>query len=95
MTTSDRLPTITDLIAHLGAPQNYAEQSLIHQMRRLERRSGMPIGFEEGFALWTEAHAIACAIECFRQYGARPLIDGYERMADRLEREARGAVRGA
>lgn len=92
MITSD-LPTITDLIERLGHPQNYAEQSLIHQMRRLERRSGMPIGFEEGFALWTEAHAIACTIQCFRDYGHKPIIDGYERMAERLEREARGLMR--
>lgn len=92
MITSDP-PTITDLIVSLGVPQNYAEQSLIHQMRRLERRSGAPVGFEEGFALWTEAHAIACAIQCFRQYGTRPPIDGYERMADRLEREARSVKR--
>jgi hypothetical protein len=93
MITSDP-PTITDLILSLGVPQNYAEQSLIHQMRRLERRSVNAADCsEQAFVLWTEAHTIAQVITCFRQYGARPPIDGYERMADRLEREARGVMR--
>jgi len=93
MITSDP-PTITDLILSLGVPQNYAEQSLIHQMRRLAARQTGSTGYltEQDYALWLEAHTIAMTIVCFRQHGARPPIDGYERMADRLERDARQAA---
>lgn len=101
--TTPPTPTVTELIASLGDARNFAEQGLLHNLRKLERKHDaldrqladdtLPIWRHRQLAhdrllVWWEAHAIVMAITCFREYGSKPPIDNYEALAAQLDEEA-------
>lgn len=84
----DQPPTITEMLAELGAAHNYAEQCLMREMRKLERKQAEAEAAAEGGEpgtrreyyrrraddAWDEALAYQYAIETFRQWGATPVM---------------------
>lgn len=88
-------PTIAQMLTELGAPQNYAEQFLLHQLQQLQARRAaidaemtgeVPTWRQEqlsgrAYVLWVEAHTIVCAIQAFRDSGSKPVLELAERRA--------------
>ena len=84
-------PTIAQMIARLGAPENYAEQALLHSLRELSARHA---ALEQQLAsgdlsvymhdqignraqlLWWEASTTAHAIATIRTHGHTAVIPG-------------------
>lgn len=101
MTTPIPAPqTIAEMLADLGAPRNYAEQGMMRRMRELAKRqtkaeleaetatdTRRERCLDQADDAWSTALTYKYAIEQFRQWGATPVMEEYDTIADQLDAE--------